>query len=99
MAKSLRSKSKLKAKSVKRGGVFANFVDNRNERLAKKMKEHTAKQEEAKKSTEQEDGDAIITTTSEESDKKISTSGWRDSRKQIYKKKQIKNKKSKTMKF
>ncbi|KAK6461463.1 hypothetical protein DFJ63DRAFT_319733 [Scheffersomyces coipomensis] len=101
MGKSLRSKSKLKAKSVKRKGVFAEFVDNRNARLAKKDEESTKKQakESAKESDKIDQDTAIVDDEDATPAKKISTSGWRDSRGQIYKKKQIKNKKNKTVKF
>ncbi|KAG2735848.1 hypothetical protein G9P44_002062 [Scheffersomyces stipitis] len=104
MGKSLRSKSKLRAKSIKRKGVFSNFVDERNKRLADKMADATKKQEEAKKAAAAEEGTEPKEDTmdvEEKDSKKVSTSGWRDSRKQIYKKKQIKNKKggNKTLKF
>ena len=39
MAKSLRAKSHLKAKSIKRKGVFQNVVDARTDRLAEKLKQ------------------------------------------------------------
>lgn len=97
MAKSLRSKSKLRAKSVKRKGEFTKFVDDRNKRIAEKLAKETKIQEEAKK-------DAAVDSQPEESmevdktEQKISTSGWRDSRKQIYKQRVLKKKK-KTLKF
>lgn len=86
MGKSLRSKSKLRAKSVKRNGEFAKHADARKERLAAKLKEKTETQ------TEKSDKN--------DSDKpkleKISTSGWRDSRKLQYKQRQLKKKKNVT---
>lgn len=48
MAKSLRSKPKLRAKSVKRKGEFTKFVDDRNARLAEKTRLNLQKQNEAK---------------------------------------------------
>lgn len=105
MAKSLRSKSKLRAKSIKRKGEFSKYVDGRNQRLAQKMVEHAQKQEEAKANKpeavaeeESMDLDAKVPKTADE--KKVSTSGWRDSRTQIYKKvKAKKSKKNKALKF
>lgn len=103
MAKSIRSKSKLRAKSIKRKGEFANIVDTRNDRLATKMQEELIKQraiaaaKKAEEGTEeqQEEKEAAMDVDQ----KKVSTSGWRDSRKQIYKKTKIKKKANKSMKF
>lgn len=103
MAKSLRSKPKLRAKSVKRNSEFQKFVDGRNERLAAKMAEHTRQQAEekaAKQAAGGDAGDAGDAAEMETDAKKVSTSGWRQSRGQIYKQRKIKgSKKSKTMKF
>lgn len=103
MAKSLRSKPKLRAKSVKRNGEFQKFVDGRNERLAAKMEAHTRQQAEekaAKQAAAGDAGDAGDAAEMETDAKKVSTSGWRQSRGQIYKQRKIKgSKKSKTMKF
>lgn len=44
MAKSLRSKPKLRAKSIKRNNEFATFVNDRDQRLADKMKANLEKQ-------------------------------------------------------
>ncbi|CAK7901258.1 hypothetical protein CAAN3_05S05138 [[Candida] anglica] len=108
MAKSLRSKSKLRAKSVKRKGEFAKFVDGRNDRLAAKLEEHTKKQEEekaAKKAqdpevkAEETEGMEVDYSAESTTDKKVSTSGWRDSRNQIYKQRKLKGKKGKVVKF
>lgn len=101
MAKSLRSKPKLRAKSLKRKGEFEKYVDARNKRLAEKMDEETKKQEELKKAakeaeTVEEDGEKMAVDGAAEK-KKVSTSGWRDSRKQQYKQKKLQKKK--TMKF
>ncbi|RLV91816.1 hypothetical protein JA1_003615 [Spathaspora sp. JA1] len=105
MAKSLRSKSKLRAKSVKRKGEFSKFVDSRNTRIARKLADETVKQDEAKAAKEGEEVEESTETTMEVDEsktekKKVSTSGWRDSRNQIYKQRQIKaNKKGKSLKF
>lgn len=102
MAKSLRSKSKLRAKSIKRKGEFTKYIDGRNLRLAQKLADHTQKQEEAKadKPEKEEESMELDSKTTEASDKKVSTSGWRDSRTQIYKKvKAKKSKKNKSLKF
>ncbi|EGW31612.1 uncharacterized protein SPAPADRAFT_51604 [Spathaspora passalidarum NRRL Y-27907] len=100
MAKSLRSKSKLRAKSVKRKGEFTKFVDSRNTRIAKKLEQETKKQDEAKKETTEDEApvEPTMEVDEEKSEKKVSTSGWRDSRKQIYKQRQLK-KKGKSLKF
>ena len=90
MAKSLRSKSKLRAKSVKRKGEFAKHVDARNERLAAKLKEKTETQ------TEKSDKNDTDKSKLEPKLEKISTSGWRDSRKLQYKQRQLKKKKNVT---
>lgn len=90
MAKSLRSKSKLRAKSVKRKGEFAKHVDARNERLAAKLKEKTETQ------TEKSDKNETDKLKLEPKLEKISTSGWRDSRKLQYKQRQLKKKKNVT---
>ncbi|RCK64505.1 hypothetical protein Cantr_00100 [Candida viswanathii] len=102
MAKSLRSKSKLQAKSVKRKGEFSKFVDERNKRIAAKLAEETKKQDELKKQQKKEDNEDETKTmdVDEAKDtKKVSTSGWRDSRSQAYKQRQLKNKKRKALKF
>lgn len=46
MAKSIRSKSKLRAKTVKRKNEFGNFVDGRNQRISDKMADHMKTQRE-----------------------------------------------------
>ncbi|KAI5968825.1 hypothetical protein KGF57_000075 [Candida theae] len=103
MAKSLRSKSKLQAKSVKRKGEFAKYADERSKRLAEKLAKETAKQEAEKKSKqnkEQETMDLDGQDVDGGKSKKVSTSGWRDSNSQRYKQRQLKNKsKKKTLKF
>ncbi|ODV78565.1 uncharacterized protein CANTADRAFT_6923 [Suhomyces tanzawaensis NRRL Y-17324] len=108
MAKSLRSKSKLRAKSVKRKGEFANFVDGRNKRLSEKMEQELLKQKEAAlaKKKDQADAEGAEEPAVPEQDmdvdktpKKISTSGWRDSRNQIYKKKHLKKKANKSTNY
>ncbi|EGV64119.1 hypothetical protein PSN45_003781 [Yamadazyma tenuis] len=92
MAKSLRSKNVLRAKSIKRNKEFKDLDDKRRERLANKMKEELNKQD--KTGSKLEDNEAV------NADKKISTSGWRDSRKSQYKqKKNSKKKTGKALKF
>ncbi|CCE79602.1 Piso0_001679 [Millerozyma farinosa CBS 7064] len=90
MAKSLRSKSKLKAKSVKRK-VFSTLVDDREKRLASKMEEKLRQESKAREAaggeTPVDSATAEMETDEKQPEKKkISTSGWRDSRKQQYKK-------------
>lgn len=106
MGKSIRSKSKLRAKTVKRNGEFQKFVDGRNDRIAAKLAEKTKKQDDEKRAKKAEEGEDIEEVKEDkemqvdgENKKKISTSGWRESRTQIYKQRKIKGKKSKTMKF
>ncbi|CAK9439429.1 uncharacterized protein LODBEIA_P35540 [Lodderomyces beijingensis] len=98
MAKSLRSKSKLQAKSLKRKGEFQNFVDERNKRIAEKLQKETAEQEVKKKKAKEDKQDGGSMDVDQP--KKVSTSGWRDSNSQRYKQSKLKNKvKKKTMKF
>lgn len=115
MAKSLRSKSKLQAKSVKRKGEFAKFVDARNQRIAEKLHQETLKQEAKKKEERENKGKdkdatdasdaspaaaAAMDVDAEKKEKKISTSGWRSSNSQRYKQDQLKKRvKKKVMKF
>lgn len=113
MAKSLRSKSKLQAKSVKRKGEFAKFVDARNQRIAEKLHQETLKQEAKKKEEKENEGKdkdasdatdaaaaAAMDVDAEKKEKKISTSGWRSSNSQRYKQDQLKKRvKKKVMKF
>lgn len=90
MAKSLRSKSKLRAKNIKRKGEFEQLNKARQERIAQKLTETMEKQKE-----ETMEDDAPKT----ESDKKVSTSGWRTLRKQEYIVKKLKGKKKSSIKF
>lgn len=83
MAKSLRSKSKLRAKTIKRKGEFSNLNEERNKRLAKKLDDETRKQDEAKKDAAPETEAPMEVEGGEK--KTVSTSGWRDSHSQIYK--------------
>lgn len=55
MAKSLRSKPKLRAKSLKRKGEFEGIVDARNKRLSEKMEKETKRQEELKQAAKAEE--------------------------------------------
>lgn len=91
MAKSLRSKSKLKAKTLKRKGEFEEINRARQERIAKKLAEGMAKQKEDNMEEE--------SSTTTESGKKVSTSGWRTLRKQEYIVKKCKGKKKSSIKF
>ncbi|CDR42234.1 CYFA0S08e05160g1_1 [Cyberlindnera fabianii] len=85
MAKSLRSKSKLKAKSVKRGKEFQAAVDERTKRLHEKAKLDLIKQKQAAGEEVSEDvvaEDAMVDDEEAENKKKVSTSGTRGSRHQ-----------------
>ncbi|SCU93098.1 LAME_0F02630g1_1 [Lachancea meyersii CBS 8951] len=105
MAKSLRAKSQLKAKSVKRKNVFQVDADARANRIADKMKEDLIKQrlEELKRKNAslQNDEDARKALEADnqmdqdQQAKNVSTSGWRDARHHTYKrnKKLSKNRK------
>lgn len=94
MGKSIRSKSVLRAKSVKRSGEFAKYVDARNKRISEKLTEDLSKQAKPETKTTQ------VEEKMDEDAKKISTSGWKSSRKSVYKQSLIKNKKRKNhMKF
>lgn len=102
MAKSLRSKSKLKAKSVKRKGEFAEIVGKRHLRIAERLAEETKKQVEKEgkgEKSKEKNGEVDMMDVAESSDKpkvKISTSGWRDTSRQKHKQKRMK--KNKVMK-
>ncbi|SCU94512.1 LANO_0E07008g1_1 [Lachancea nothofagi CBS 11611] len=92
MAKSLRAKSMLKAKSVKRKNVFQVKADARANRISEKMKEELIKQqvEEIKRKnsdlkTDEAARQALEVERMEQDDKKVSTSGWRDARHHNYK--------------
>lgn len=85
MAKSLRSKPKLRAKSVKRKGEFLKVSDARSARIAEKLKENLAKQKEEKMEDAAEEP---------KESKSISTAGWRQSSRRRMKQKR--NKKNST---
>ncbi|GEQ72055.1 hypothetical protein JCM33374_g5741 [Metschnikowia sp. JCM 33374] len=92
MAKSLRSKPKLRAKSVKRKGEFTKFVDDRNARLAERTRLNLQKQNEEKMA------DAAPTEeVSEDATKKTpTTAAWKtSSKKKLSKAKKNRNKKLK----
>lgn len=107
MAKSLRAKSRLQAKSVKRKGEFQNAVNAREQRISEKLKQDLINQklkelkakngtnEEAEEPTMEIDDLASLEKKEETKNQKISTSGWRDARHLNYKraKKMKKNKK------
>ncbi|CUS23899.1 LAQU0S12e02520g1_1 [Lachancea quebecensis] len=105
MAKSLRAKSQLKAKSVKRKNEFQKAADARSQRLADKMKEDLIRQqiEELKsKNSELKDDEAKMALQDEAMDqdgKKVSTSGWRDARHHNYKRNKKLNKSRKKGSF
>lgn len=94
MAKSLRSKSKLKAKSVKRNKFFSEVDNARTQRVTDRMNKELAKQKSNEENNNNDDDQSMKVD-----DKKPSTSGWRDSRKQQYKQKKLQKKKSKNVKF
>lgn len=98
MAKSLRAKSRLQAKSVKRKGEFQNAVNAREQRISEKLKQDLINQKlkefRAKNSTKEEDGEeptmevddlASLEKKEQTKSQKISTSGWRDARHLNYK--------------
>lgn len=91
MGKSLRSKPKLRAKSIKRAGEFAKFVDSRNERIAQRMKDNLEKQK-----AETMEEDTITETEKPAEEKKVNTSGWRNTSRQRSKQKKSKKKKDVT---
>ncbi|KAK5773853.1 uncharacterized protein PWA37_003798 [Arxiozyma heterogenica] len=107
MAKSLRAKSCLKAKSVKRKDEFQNAVNARELRISEKLKQDLINQKlkelKSKNGTDGESNEpameiddlASLEKKEETKTQKISTSGWRDARHLNYKraKKMKKNKK------
>lgn len=98
MAKSLRSKPRLKAKAVKRKEVYTKEADNRIQRLHEKLQRQLEQQKEQRAEQEQENKkDESMELDEPNKNTKISTSGWRDSRKQRYRRR--KAAKSKTLKF
>ncbi|ODQ78262.1 hypothetical protein BABINDRAFT_14853 [Babjeviella inositovora NRRL Y-12698] len=104
MAKSLRSKSKLRAKSVKRKGEFQAAVDDRQKRIVARCEADLKKQNEETEKKKDEDKDednvkdVMAVDETPKSDKPVSTSGWRKTRHTAYK--QRNNTKSKKhMKF
>lgn len=107
MAKSLRAKSRLQAKSVKRKGEFQNAVNAREQRISERLQQDLINQklkelksknetnEETNEPTMEIDGLASLEKKEETKTQKISTSGWRDARHLNYQraKKMKKNKK------
>lgn len=80
MAKSLRSKSKLRAKSIKRVKEFQQAVDERQLRIVERAKENLLKQQVAK-GEEPVDKEAEMDVEVEgETKKTVSTSGDRNAR-------------------
>lgn len=97
MAKSLRSKPKLRAKSIKRKGEFAKFVEERDSRLAEKNQLHLAKQKQSEAASEEamEQDSAGPDAMAEDppaEPKKISTSGPRNNSKNRMRAKKLKAK-------
>ncbi|KAH3662226.1 hypothetical protein OGAPHI_005474 [Ogataea philodendri] len=91
MAHSARSKSKLKAKKEKvsaKDSDYYKLVERRTERLAKKLQEKVSS----------EDKKNISEEPTMEVDTKVSTSGWRSSRNNRYKKNHS-SKRNKSIKF
>ncbi|CEP24714.1 unnamed protein product [Cyberlindnera jadinii] len=81
MAKSLRSKPKLRAKSIKRGKEFQKAVDERQNRLANKLKEDLLKQKSTKKADNDKEEEMEVEQDDSARDvKKVSTSGDRNAR-------------------
>ncbi|RKP30465.1 hypothetical protein METBISCDRAFT_23283 [Metschnikowia bicuspidata] len=72
MAKSLRSKPKLRAKSIKRNNEFAKFVDERDQRLFAKIQANLERQkaqaEAEAKATANEASNAVETAETAETD-------------------------------
>ncbi|KAG0669409.1 hypothetical protein KLU848_4669 [Kluyveromyces marxianus] len=109
MAKSLRAKSDLNAKSIKRKAVFQKTVDARAERVAEKLKNDLLKQKmeelKAKNNGMEIDEETLLKQEEEKRkemesvQKKVSTSGWRDARHHNYKKAKLQKKKSKKGSF
>ncbi|CEP63819.1 uncharacterized protein LALA0_S09e03224g [Lachancea lanzarotensis] len=109
MAKSLRAKSHLKAKSIKRKNVFQVDADARASRIADKMKEDLIKQrlEELKRKnaslkTDEDAKKALEIAQMEQegqTSKPVSTSGWRDANHHLYKRNKKLNKNRKKGSF
>ncbi|CAG99596.1 uncharacterized protein KLLA0_E12431g [Kluyveromyces lactis] len=116
MAKSIRASSHLNAKAIKRKGVFQKTVDARAARVAEKLKNDLLKQKlddlKAKNNGMEVDEETLLQQerlqkeekleSGEDSEKKVSTSGWRDARHHNYKKARLqknKNKKGSFTKF
>lgn len=78
MAKSLRSKSKLRAKSVKRKGEFAAFVNERTARLAERARALAEKQKAEKSEDAMEEEDKPKEKAPAESLKNVKTSGLKN---------------------
>ncbi|CDO52937.1 similar to Saccharomyces cerevisiae YBL028C Protein of unknown function that may interact with ribosomes [Geotrichum candidum] len=113
MGKSLRSKSKLKFRTIKRAtGVFGKADKDRAQRLAaklgtlakKQLKENNndddVKQDGEDVSMEQVDAAADENSMEDDSSKpKVSTSGWKGSRNDAYKKRKASKNMRTTIKF
>ncbi|CCF59530.1 hypothetical protein KAFR_0H01200 [Kazachstania africana CBS 2517] len=92
MAKSLRAKSHLKAKSVKRNAEFQKVVDERGKRISEKLQQDLINQKvkQLKEQDPTKDAMEIEEISNDNIEKegepvKVSTSGWRDARHHNYK--------------
>lgn len=103
MAKSLRSKVKVRYRALKREAVFSEPEKKRAERIAERARQNLEKQklkeaEEAEQNAENTDAVPAAAPEADETmevdDKKISTSGWKGSRNDGYKKKQAKKRRA-----
>jgi hypothetical protein len=101
MAKSLRAKTKVRYRGIKRATVWGDADKARSLRIAEKLhgksaqqilEEQAVKAEEAKKETEkpEKSEDVEMKDSSTKEPAKVSTSGWRNSRHDIYKKSKAK---------
>lgn len=101
MAKSMRSKPRIKAKNVMRKKVFSKVADDRVRRLHEKSQKQLERQNQQRAEDEpvqaNKGEETMELDEPEKKNQKISTSGWRDSRKQRYRRR--KASKSKTLKF
>lgn len=91
MAHSLRSKPKLRAKSIKRGNEFQKAVDERTQRLHEKAKQELLKQKSKKEELKEQEDKIEVDAENEQSKPTVSTSGYRTARHHLYKKKHKKS--------
>lgn len=86
MAKSLRSKRELRNRGIKRERVNGPAEKEREYRLAEKAQSRLIKE----KAEQQQKDNSSSSEQMEVDDKKVSTSGWKGSRNDAYKKKKAK---------